>query len=265
MGIFPYHNYAAVYIFENVEAQRVKVGITVNQPNDRLRAINDMWVQFKATCQICGGRRLINLKDGRMPTHSTSGPHYTSGRNCAGSLKPPLESDASIAESYLDDLKQQHSKSTGTKKGSLTRMIKNLEKRIELYRHLGFPVGKWQPGVVFYTDNAGEVESLAHEILDDRLDKHAPFGEVFCCSVPEATEAVEAALSQLGLLHSVKKEVPSRAERTSHKEEPYEAPERKPAKYECVICRSQWEGVEPGINSCPKCETHLNSRFLGYL
>ena len=31
--------------------------------------------------------------------------------------------------------------------------------------------------------------------------------EVFCCSVSEATEAVESALSQLELLHSARKEI----------------------------------------------------------
>ena len=205
--MFKFHNiHCAVYIFENSEAQRVKVGMTINQPVDRLRSINDMWTQFKATCQICGGRRLINLPNGLIPTHITSGPHNTSGHNCAGSLKPPLERDVSIAESYLGDLKLRHSSSTSTEKGSLTRMIKNLEKRIELYRHLELPVGKWQIGVVFYTDNADAVESLTHQILAKHLDQKAPFGEVFCCSVSEATEAVEQALSRLDLLCSARKE-----------------------------------------------------------
>ena len=225
-----------------------------------------MWAQFKATCQICGGRRLINLRDGLIPTHSTSGPHHTSGLNCAGSLKPPLERDVSIAESYLGDLKQRHSKSTGTEKGSLTRMIKNIEKRIELYRHLELPVGKWHVGVVFYTGNAEAVESLTHQILDERLDKQAPFGEVFCCSVSEATKAVEQALSRLDLLDSARKETQIRTERTLYEEFPeYQDPERKPAKFECAMCRSQWEGVDPGTNFCPKCGTHLYSKFLAYL
>lgn len=256
----------SVYIFENIEAQRVKVGMTVNQPADRLRSINDMWDQYKATCQVCGGRRLITLRNGLMPTHSTSGPHHTSGLNCAGSLKPPLERDVSIAKSYLGDLKQRHCKSTGTEKGSLTRMIRNLEKRIELFRYLELPVGIWRVGVVFYTGNAGAVESLAHQILVDRLDKQAPFGEVFCCSVHEAEKAVEQALSRLDLLDSASKETQVRTELTSYKEFPeYQDPERKPAKFECAMCRSQWEGVEPGINSCPECGTHLYSRLIAYL
>ena len=52
MDTFPYHNKEAVYIFENVEAQRVKVGMTINQPADRLRSINDMWTQLNNLCQI---------------------------------------------------------------------------------------------------------------------------------------------------------------------------------------------------------------------
>jgi len=250
----------SVYIFENVDVQRVKVGMTTNKPTDRLRSINDMWDQISATCQVCGGRRLINLRDGLMPTHRTS------GFNCAGSLKPPLERDVSIAESYLSDLKQRHSKSTGTDKGSLTRMINNLEKRIERFRHLELPVGKWQIAVVFYTENAEAVESLTHQILDKCLDEQAPFGEVFCCSVHEATKAVEQALSHLNLLNSAKKETQAKTELVSHKEFPkHQDSERKTAKFECAMCGSQWEGVDPGINSCPVCGTHLYSRLLTYL
>ncbi len=44
----------------------------------------------------------------------------------------------------------------------------------------------------------------------------------------------------------------------------YEEPERKPAKYECLMCHSQWEGIEPGKNLCPKCKTHLYSKFVAY-
>ena len=64
----------------------------------------------------------------------------------------------------------------------------------------------WQFSTAFFTERAEQVELLSHEILEDHLDKTAPFGEVFCCSVSEATEAVETALRQLGLLHSARKE-----------------------------------------------------------
>lgn len=46
------------------------------------------------------------------------------------------------------------------------------------------------------------VEGLAHQILAECLDRQAPCGEVSCCSLPEGTEPVEAALRQLGLLQS---------------------------------------------------------------
>jgi len=146
----PYRHNEAGYIFENLEVQRLKLGMTINCPADRLKSINDMWVQIKATCQICGGRRLIHLRDRLMPTHTTAGAHQLSG-HCSGSFKPPLERDASLAEPYLDDLKQRHSRSAGTEKGSLTRMIKNLEKRIEQYKDLKYPVGKWNIGVFLYS------------------------------------------------------------------------------------------------------------------
>ena len=60
----------AVYIFENSKAQRVKVGMTVNDPIDRLCDVNDMWIERKVTCQICG-LRLVNI-GGHVPHHKTN-------------------------------------------------------------------------------------------------------------------------------------------------------------------------------------------------
>jgi hypothetical protein len=51
--------HGVVYILENIEAQRVKVGMTINDVALRLRDANDMWLEHKITCQICGGRRLV--------------------------------------------------------------------------------------------------------------------------------------------------------------------------------------------------------------
>ena len=31
-------------------------------------------------------------------------------------------------------------------------------------------------------------------------------------------------------------------------------------RFECVVCKSRWEGYEAGGNQCPKCETSLYSR-----
>ena len=83
--------------------------------------------------------------------------------------------------------------------------VRTLAKRIGSYRQYERTVGVWQLSTAFYTECAEQVELLSHEILAERLDKEAPFGEVFCCSVSEATEAVETALRQLGLLDSAKK------------------------------------------------------------
>jgi hypothetical protein len=65
------HLCGAVYIFENSKAQRVKVGMTINFVADRLSVINDMWLERKVTCQICGGR-LFNI-GGHVPQHVVSG------------------------------------------------------------------------------------------------------------------------------------------------------------------------------------------------
>jgi hypothetical protein len=45
--------HGAVYIFENTNTQRVKVGMTINNVADRLRDVNDKWLGRKVTCQIC--------------------------------------------------------------------------------------------------------------------------------------------------------------------------------------------------------------------
>lgn len=106
-------------------------------------------------------------------------------------------------------LRGRHGELSGSVKGSVTRIIRTLEKRIELYRHCERRVGVWQFRVGFYTECAEQVELLSHEILAERLDKVAPFGEIFCCSVTEATEAVDSALSRLGLIDSVVKKASS--------------------------------------------------------
>jgi len=194
--------HAVVYVFENSKAQRVKVGITgigFNNVDDRLRAVNDMWLERKVTCQICGGR-LVNI-GGLVPQH------VKTGVRCQGGGALPLEKDVALAESYLENIKNRLSELADTEKGSATRIANTLEKRIERYRHHNQPVGEWQFRVAFYTENVEKVESLSHKILAKRLDKLAPFGEVFCCSVSEATEAIETALSQLGLLHSARKAI----------------------------------------------------------
>lgn len=193
--------HGAVYIFENLKAQRVKVGVTIMSTTtveDRLRDANDKWLEKKATCQICGGRRMVNIK-GLVPQH------VVSGNRCPGGNALPFEKDVTLAESYLENMNNRLCELSGVEKNSTTRIVNNLKKRIEKFRHYNGPVGAWQFKVAFYTECAEQVELLTHKILTDRLDKLAPFGEVFCCTVSEATKAVEKALSQLGLFNSAEK------------------------------------------------------------
>ncbi len=187
--------HGAVYILENSEAQRVKIGMTINEVVDRLSAVNDMWLERRVTCQICGGR-LVSV-GGHVPEHGGG------RKGCPGGNGLPLEKDIALAESYLENMKSLLHELSGSEKGSVTRRIKTLAKRIALYRHTE-RTGMWRLSTVFYTLCAEQVELLSHEILAERLDRGAPFGEVFCCSVSEATEAVETALSHLGLLDSAR-------------------------------------------------------------
>lgn len=255
-----------VYILENPEAQRVKVGTTINDPAERCKSVNDQWIRLTATCQVCGGRRLTNLKNGLMPEHTTAGAHSIQLGHCPGSFNPPLESDQSLAESHLVELRRRYGELSGSEKGSVTRMINNLERRIERFRRLEVPVGSWRVAVVFLTKNEEEVEKRTHQLLQDYLDHRANLGEVFRCSVQEAAAAVEEVLGLLGLLESaisynqVHSENPSSQQVIGQGE-----PERRSATFECVKCRFQWQGVEPGLNPCPKCETHLFRRLVGYL
>jgi hypothetical protein len=184
--------HGAVYIFENPKARRVKVGMTaigVNDVADRLRDVNDMWLERKVTCQICG-KRSVNIS-GHVPHH------VVSGAGCPGGNALPLEKSVAIAESRLESMKARLSKLSGTEKGSVTRRIRTLARRIEKYRHHTRPEGEWELAVAFYTGGAAEIEMLSHRFLARHLDRSAPFGEVFCCSVFEATKAVEGAMSQL--------------------------------------------------------------------
>ena len=185
--------HGVVYVFENSKAQRVKVGMTgigVNNVGDRLRDANDMWL---------GRRSLARFVE---DVWSTSGALFL---NMPGGRALPLEKDVALAASYLQNVRSRLNELVDSEKGSATRIANTLEKRLERYRHRNRQVGTWQFRIAFFTKGVAEVESLSHIILAEHLDKLAPFGEVFCCSVSEATKAVEAALSQLGLLHSARK------------------------------------------------------------
>jgi hypothetical protein len=192
------HMYGVVYVLENRIAQRVKIGMTINDPVDRLDAVNDMWLGRKVTCQICGGRLVKDLE--WVPKH------VLSGVDCPGGGALPLESDVSLAESYLEEMKARVDGLCGSEKGSVIRKIKTIVKRIEMYRHSEPLVGGWRLSVSFHTESAEQVELASHGLLAHRLDERAPFGEVFHCSVSEATEAIETALAQLGLLEAARKE-----------------------------------------------------------
>jgi len=194
------YSHGEVYIFENPEAQRVKVGMTgigVNSVLDRLRDVNYMWLGRKVTCQVCGGR-LVNV--GRLVPR-----HVKSGIDCPGGNALPLEKDVTLAQSHRESIIVRLGHLSGIEKASAIRIANTLEKRIEKFRNFRPPIGEWKFGIVFFTNGIAEVESISHKILAEHLDKLAPFGEVFCCSVSEATEAVEKALRLLRLSHSARK------------------------------------------------------------
>lgn len=190
----------SVYVLVNTTAKRSKVGMTgigVNDVAERLRDINEMWSERKVTCQICSGR-LLNM-GGQVPSH------VKSGARCRGGSAPPLEKSVALAEKEMEETKARLSSLLGSEKGSATRIVNTLAKRIEQYRCYSRPVGEWEFSVAYFTEGVAEVEALAHQKLTASADLQAPFGEVFCCSATEAAEAIECAMSELGLLTSAVK------------------------------------------------------------
>jgi hypothetical protein len=193
----------SVYILVNTEAQRVKVGTTINDVALRLRDANDKWLEYKVTCQICGRRslaKLVTMEPRRVPRH------VASGFDCPGGNALPLEQDVALAEAHLESLRSRVQQAIRSEKGSLTRKINTLEERIRLRAQHERAVGVWQIASIYRTDCAENVELLSHEFLSAHLDRTAPFGEVFSCSLAEARDAVERALQQVGLSHLVTRE-----------------------------------------------------------
>ena len=193
----------AVYILENLTAQRVKVGMTINDVALRLKDANDMWLGIKVTCQICGGRRLAHW-NGRTPRLVPR--HVLSGTSCPGGNALPLEHDIELAKAHLESLRMRVVNATSSERGAMVRQINTLEERIRLRRQHSDPIGTWKIGTVYYTECAEHVELLSHELLAEHLDRSAPFGEVFNCSISEARVAVEKTLEQLNLLAQAKRE-----------------------------------------------------------
>ena len=191
---------SAVYILVNSEAQRVKVGMTTSSVELRIQEANDLWFEHKLTCQVCGTRRLAKLS-GLSPRVVPK--HTVSGQSCPGGNAPPLEWDTSLAQAHLSAMKNAVARG---EKVSFTRQIHTLEERIKRRRQKREIVGRWTLATTYHTARPGEVEKLSHNILSGHLDTAAPFGEVFVCSLVEAQNAVEAALSQLNLHNHFKRD-----------------------------------------------------------
>ncbi len=182
---------AYVYILENKDVKRIKIGATINHPDARLTDIARMWRAFKGRCQICLNWRMLDK--GLMPKHVLSGHH------CAGSGKFPLERSTELAEMQLRDLQEQFPQLRGTDLNFATKRIKNLQKILQNYKESPIRQGKWKLITYFETDSAYLIEGVAHEKLAEYLDKNAPFGEVFTCSTEVAITVIEEAIrSQAG-------------------------------------------------------------------
>lgn len=190
-----------VYILENIEAQRVKIGTTISSVEERLIDVNRKWTGQSGTCQICGGRILVKRKKFKriMPKH------VVSGGECSGSEFQPLESDRALAKRYLEILKSKSIELSGVALGSISKKIKTLEDRIYRYENFDLPFkGTWRINTVYFTIRAYEVEKKTHKLLKKFIDKNVPLGEVFSCNIEEARNAVEEVLAKDGLINDVR-------------------------------------------------------------
>ena len=176
---------AYIYILENKDVQRIKIGATVNHPEDRLLDISRMWRAIKGRCQICLSWRL--LIDGRMPNHV----------HCYGSGELPFEYSTQLAEEQLVDLQGRLPLIEGSDLNFATKRIKNLQKIIGSYKKNPKRIGTWNLLTSYKVDFAYTVEERVHQILAAHLDKDAPFGEVFSCTPEEAIAVVVNVIAQL--------------------------------------------------------------------
>ncbi|MES3034939.1 MAG: hypothetical protein V4813_13150 [Gemmatimonadota bacterium] len=195
-----------MYILENVDAKRVKIGVTINAAVDRLRDVNDMWLGRKGTCQVCGNR-LVMIR-GRVPQPVAGIPrHFIGIGGCPGTHEQALEQSTTVAHQHLEALRARQSCLVRVRKHSARRMIATLERRISGSRHGDECVGLWRLHTVFRTERAETVELISHALLSNLLDTAAPIGEIFQCSVPEAEMAVELALTELCLDQTARMEI----------------------------------------------------------
>lgn len=180
---------AFVYILENKEAQRIKVGATLNHPDSRLIDIARMWRAAKGRCQVCLCWRMLNK--GLMPKH------VLSGKYCFGSGQLPFERSTQLAEEQLSNLQEQLLFLKGVDLSYATKRIKNLKKILQNYKDVPVRSGKWELRSSFQTESAYLVEAIVHGRLEAHLDKKSPFGEVFLCSAEEAISVIEEVLHAL--------------------------------------------------------------------
>ena len=179
---------AYVYILENINAKRIKIGATVNHPEDRLLDINRMWKAIKGRCQICLCWRM--LTDGRMPNHVLSMNH------CAGSGQLPLEYSTKLAKEQLLDLQGQIPWLSGSDLNYASKRIKNLQKILQNYNENPTRSGSWVLRAMFKIDFAYAIEEIIHRQFAAYLDQSAPFGEVFDYPAQGAIESIENAIEQ---------------------------------------------------------------------
>jgi hypothetical protein len=178
---------AYVYILENKDAKCIKIGATLNHPDDRLLDISRMWRGVKGRCQICLKWRLLD--NGRLPNHVLTMSH------CAGSGELSFEYNTELAEEKLADLQEQLPWLKGTDLNFAIKRIKNLQKILKIYKENPVRIGKWELKASYKTNSAYSIEKYVHTVLAAYLDKEAPFGEVFTCSAGEAIAVIEKAIT----------------------------------------------------------------------
>ena len=118
-------------------------------------------------------------------------------------------------------------------------------------------------------------EILTDFLITDRKSKRWIYHPRFEKAASLALESLQKAASNLSYTVSYGK---NNNHLTHLHQKPYKYPSLKPVKshdftvaisqpnkwvhFECVICKSQWDGYEAGGNQCPQCKTYLYSKQI---
>ncbi len=101
--------------------------------------------------------------------------------------------------------------------------------------------------------------TLLKFLSKDLMSKHWIFHPRYQRSKENAQQRLNARVSEFNQMPKIS---PAKAIGIIDR---YMESKKRLALFECVMCHEQWQAMDPGINECPKCKTHLYSVCKEYL